>query len=493
MGSSSSKEEYNSSGNKKGNYKLDSKVEIVAKEFLNINYNKNDKKETKFTPKQNNIIEEKNHNNLANQKFLFKGPKNCTLIVHKNDGLNDFILEMNLTKTNKNIFSKQPEFILILDVSGSMSSCVHELVSNIIPRGLNLLNYSDNDTIHLITFESYANSFDKTVGELKSDYSIQGQGGTNMSGVYCHLEKILKKGGENNYRILVLSDGDIGDQDKTVKESERIKQFLKNKNYSISVGSIRYNSGSGQPDTKAISSVLRLNTDTTKTKVLTEVSSSDSSESISQTIYELFKDDYFEADYYIESDKIKFRIDPLDEPKNRVKLNEGNNVIFADKSPIIENVGIYEGNKLKYTKDDFKNGYKIDYQNYNSLLGAKIDMTVRKVRINKTLGSKEALEENKKMINYFENFEKNLEGNKNKEAIIATELKRTNELDITKYDNNELAQFIGVGRNVTPIDDFLNKFLKIDKREEKNVNDFVNNVLQDEGRIDLALEKWFYS
>ena len=32
-----------------------------------------------------------------------------------------------------------------------------------------------------------------------------------------------------------------------------------------------------------------------------------------------------------------------------------------------------------------------------------------------------------------------------------------------------------------------------DKREEKNVNDFVNNVLQDEGRIDLALEKWFYS
>ena len=89
--------------------------------------------------------------------------------------------------------------------------------------------------------------------------------------------------------------------------------------------------------------------------------------------------------------------------------------------------------------------------------------------------------------------EKCLAGNENKEAIIATELKRTNELDITKYDNNELAQFIGVWRNVTPIDDFLNKFLKIDKREEKNVNEFVNNVLKDEGRIDLALEKWFYS
>ena len=183
----------------------------------------------------------------------------------------------------------------------------------------------------------------------------------------------------------------------------------------------------------------------------------------------------------------------MDEPKNRVKLNEGNNVIFADKSPIIENVGIYEGNKLKYTKDDFKNGYKIDYQNYNSLLGAKIDMTVRKVRINKTLGSKEALKENEKIINYFENFEKKLAGNINKEALVTKELKRTNELDITRYDNNELAQFIGVGRNITPINDFLNNYLKIDKREEKNVKDFSKNVFEDGVRIDLAFEKWFYS
>ena len=482
MGSSSSKDTSSSSSNKIVNYKPESKdaycfkqnINIVKKESLNINYNKN-----LTNPKE--------------KKFFFQGPKNCTLVVHKNDGLNDFILEMTLTKANSNNFTKQPEFVLILDVSGSMCSCVHNLVTNIIPRGLNLLNYSDNDVIHLITFESYANSFDKTVGELKSDNSIQGDGGTNMSGVYGHLEKILKKGADKNYRILVLSDGDISDQDKTVKESEKIKQFLNGKNYSISVGSIRYNSGSGQPDTKAISSVLRLNTDTTKTKVLTEVSSSDSNESVSQTIYELFKDDYFESDYYIESDTIKFKIDVLDDPKNRVKLNEGKNLIFADKSPILENVGIYENNQLKYTKDDFKNGYKIDYQNYNKLLGTKIDMTIRKVRINKTLGSKEALKENEKIINYFENFEKKLAGNINKDALVAKELKRTNELDITRYDNNELAQFIGVGTNITPINDFLNKYLKIDNRQEKNVKDFSKNVFEDGVRIDLAFEKWFYS
>ena len=72
-------------------------------------------------------------------------------------------------------------------------------------------------------------------------------------------------------RIIIIED-----QEKTVNEAEKNKNLIMNNNYSISVGSIRYNSGLGEPDTRAISSVLRLNTDNTKTKVLTEVSSSDS-------------------------------------------------------------------------------------------------------------------------------------------------------------------------------------------------------------------------
>ena len=82
--------------------------------------------------------------------------------------------------------------------------------------------------------------------------------------------------------------------------------------------------------------------------------------------------------------------------------------MFLDKNPSLENIGIYEGGLLKYTKADFKNGYKLNYSNYNEILGAKITMAVRKVRINKTLGSKMALAENQKIINYFENFEKRL-------------------------------------------------------------------------------------
>ena len=61
-----------------------------------------------------------------------------------------------------------------------------------------------------------------------------------------------------------------------------------------------------------------------------EVSSSDSNETVSQKIIELFKDDYFQSDFLMQSDKIKFRIDPWNEGSNTVKLNEGKNIIFAD-------------------------------------------------------------------------------------------------------------------------------------------------------------------
>jgi hypothetical protein len=488
----------NSSNNRK--YDLDNSISLnnnfSNNNINNIYNNKNSNNNINNNNNQNSKddISLKVYNKNDNKKFEFNGPKSYNLIVHRNDGMNDFIIEMTLTKYDKNNINKKAEFIMILDVSGSMSGHVHKIVSNIIPKGLNLLNYSDNKVIHLITFESYVNYYRKTINELKNDYSLEGSGGTKMANVYDKIREILNNNNNgNNFRILVLSDGLIDDQERTVNEAEKIKQFVKNNNYSISVGSIRYNSGYGQPDTRAISSVLRLNTDNSKTRVLTEVSSSDSNESISQKIYELFKDDYFESDFSIQSDKIKFRIDPWNEGTNKVKLNEGKNIIFADKNPTMEDVGIYEDGELKYKKDDFKNGYKLTYSNYNALLGAKIKMTSRKVRINKTSGSKEALEENKKIINYFEVFEKKLEGNKNKEAIIAKELKTTNELDIKNYNNNQLAQFIGVDNNMVPITDFLKECIQIDEKDEDNINDFVGNVLGDGLKIDKAFEKLFKS
>lgn len=300
-----------------------------------------------------------NNNDITNKNYTFSGPKSYNLVVHRNDGMNDYIIEMTLSKFDKKKTHTQAEFIMILDVSGSMEQYVHNLVVNIIPKGLNLLNYKDDEHIHLITFESDVKLYDMTVGQLKNNNSIQGSGNTYMANVYNYVKSVLNQNqNKKNFRILVLSDGEVWDQDETKNQAEILKTYLDVCDFSISVGSIRYNSGCGGADTKAISSVLILNTDNNKSRVLTEVSHDDSNESIAQKIYELFKDDVFETDFTLKSDKIKFRIDPWKEGKNEVKLNKGKNIIFADKNPTIEDVGIFEEGKLKYTKNDFKNGYK---------------------------------------------------------------------------------------------------------------------------------------
>ena len=233
-------------------------------------------------------------------------------IVHRNDGMNDFIIEMNITKSNNQIFSKEVEFIMILDKSGSMGDQVHRLISRIIPSALNLLNYGDNDIIHLITFESKVYLYNLTVKELKNNNNIVGSGGTSMGDVYKLVRSIFDKNqNKSNFRILALSDGMIEDQEKTKNEAEILKTFIDATNFSISAGSIRYNTGYGQPDTKALSSVLLLNTDNSKSQILTEISSSLTNQEISQKIYDLFKNDYFESNFTLKSEKIKFRIDPL--------------------------------------------------------------------------------------------------------------------------------------------------------------------------------------
>ena len=440
----------------------------------------------------NNISSSNKNICLNNRKYFFNNEKGMNFIVHRNDGMNDFIIEMNITKSDNKNLSKDVEFIMILDKSGSMDDQVHRLVSRIIPRALNLLNYTDNDIIHLITFESNAYLYNMTVKELKNNNNITGSGGTHMADVYKLVRSIFdQKQNKTNFRILALSDGMIDDQEKTKNEAEILKTFIDATDFSISAGSIRYDSGYGTPDTKALSSVLLLNTDNSKSQVLTEISSSLKDEEISQKIFELFKNDYFESNFTLKSEKIKFRIDPWKDGKNEIKLNEGKNFVWADKNPSLENVGIYEGGKLKYKKEDFKNGYKIKYSNYNGLLGVKLNMTARKVRINKTSGSQAALEENKKIIDYYNKFEKSLEENKNKETQITKELKMANELNISNYNNNQLAQFIGVENNFIPITQFLSDVIKIEEKDEKDIKTFVGNALGDGLMIDKAFEKLF--
>ena len=62
---------------------------------------------------------------------------------------------------------------------------------------------------------------------------------------------------------------------------------------------------------------------------------------------------------------------------------------------------------------------------------------------------------------------------------------------MSKYDNNQLVQFIGVDNNMVPITDFWKDCLQFDEKDEENINEFVWYVLGDGMKIDLEFEKIF--
>ena len=141
----------------------------------------------------------------------------CTF--YQNGGMNEYICQLDVNIPN----SAPPEFIFIIDKSGSMGSTYNYIISKTIPEVLNSLGYKDRK-IHLITFDDDVNYLNVSQSELRK---INGKSGgrTYMSKSYQYLETILYSlaGKCNNLRILAI-----------LMESFMIKMILnKEENYYI--------------------------------------------------------------------------------------------------------------------------------------------------------------------------------------------------------------------------------------------------------------------
>ena len=81
--------------------------------------------------------------------------ENVILFAHKCN--KDYVNEINISESliNAKTNSAFAEFIVILDISGSMGYNVNRIITKILPNMLTKLNYQDDDIIHLITFDSW--------------------------------------------------------------------------------------------------------------------------------------------------------------------------------------------------------------------------------------------------------------------------------------------------------------------------------------------------
>ena len=179
------------------------------------------------------------------------------IVFHENKNMNEYIAKIEIP-----IPKGPPEFVFIIDSSGSMIGFFEVIIKEIIPDVLKKLKF-EQEKIHLITFSDQVNYYNLTIDELINS-DIKFGGGTFMSGVYDKLEDVFKnfEGKNTDIRIFTISDGVIFDQKETKEKGDKFfNEFSKNFKKSITINSqcLRLKTSEyTDPDTEALCSILRL-------------------------------------------------------------------------------------------------------------------------------------------------------------------------------------------------------------------------------------------
>ena len=315
----------------------------------------------------------------------------CTF--YHNKGMNEYICKLNVNLRNL----ASPEFIFIVDKSGSMGSYFNYIISKSIPNVLNSLGYK-NKKIHLITFDDKAYYFNIYQSDLKK-LNLNSGGRTYMSKSYEILEEkfnSLKKEC-NNLRILAISDGILHDQKETQQKGQLLYEKYKNI-FNINSQSIRlYTNSKEKPDTSGIISFLKFN----NVKGCELIShEADKIRDLEKVIISLFKDDGLNGNYFkINGDNVNLKNFPWEKSSNSLPLKNGDYTFFSDKIK-----PLYISNEKKIISIKCKEGNNINNSNYESIVGKeKISNIFQLFKFNKSLNTNESKNENKLILDYFDN------------------------------------------------------------------------------------------
>ena len=332
--------------------------------------------------------------------------------------------EINISKSliNAKTNSASAEFIIILDISGSMGSNVNRIITKILPNMLTKLNYLDDDIIHLITFESCVEYHQMTKKQLENS-TIKDGGRTYMREVFDELSNIILTK-QTCFRILTISDGYVGDQTETLQKGSEFAAKIKGK-YSINSQAVRFFTSSSQPDTTALSSVLQLNT--VKKSTLIDIDSNQDDNKIVDILYSLFIDD-LDSNIKLQSKTNNLRIDPWAVPVKEIKLIPGKNVIWSS---------VPDGLELLIWKKDVhpvkvEKAAEVSKDNYKEILGEKIDCYIQKLKVLKVVGTEQAKKEMDDIIKSFHSIE----------PVSAKMEQIRNENNIDHLDNEQKAEYL---------------------------------------------------
>ena len=357
-----------------------------------------------------------------------KTEENVILFAHKCN--KDYVNEINISKSliNAKTNSASVEFIVILDISGSMDYNVNRIITKILPNMLTKLNYLDDDIIHLITFEDIVEYHPMTKKQLEKS-TIRSMRDDDMREAFNVLDNIILTK-QTCFRILTISDGNVFDQKETLQKGSEFAAKIKGK-YSINSQAVRFFTSLSQPDTTALSSVLQLSTVGKPT--LIDIDSHQDDNKIVDILYSLFIDD-LDSNIKLQSKTNNLRIDPWAVPVKEIKLNPGKNVIWSSVPDGLELlIGKKDVHPVKVEK-----AAEVSKDNYKEILGEKIDCYIQKLKVLKVVGTEQAKKEMDDIIKYFHSIE----------PVSAKMEQIRNENNIDHLDNEQKAEYL---RNVDDI------------------------------------------
>ena len=322
----------------------------------------------------------------------------------------NYLCKINLPDNVSGTSSSDFTTIIILDNSGSMYGSMNIITKMFLPELFSKLHYKDNQTITFITFSNISEIATYDFSELKKGLDIDPNGATYMKPALENLKYFLENFNINkSIRILTISDGELFDQEGTVKYSNEIVNTIKTKELLVNSQAIRFFTSSCQPDTRGLSSCLQFS-NITNPKLIDIKAENYKFENYD----EIFSSDGFENNIVLKCENDSIKVEPWENYTNKINIRKGENIFWLKKE---EGDKLLKGDnllKVDDLKDDKKISLKVNLKdkislnNYQNIISDKIDFYMKKLKILKVLGSKQSIEEMDKIINFFEDFENKL-------------------------------------------------------------------------------------
>ncbi len=328
------------------------------------------------------------------------------------------------------VSSYVPEFVIIMDVSGSMQDVINNYIKTIIPGVLSNLNYRTK-IVTLITFATNSQVYNYNINQFKSS-NINSGGTTLVSEAFQNLKSYFSKfSNKKSLRILTISDGQIFDKDSAIT--------IINDIYSTYYGKFPINSrcvrvGNVEADTRIFLNILRLIYPSTPTKILNVEKTKQNSEII-RKMTEMFEEDGIGDILWITSEIKNIRENPYSDYTDEVPfINDGRKFIILKKMDNFNTLYVkdIDGNILKTieVKKSEKNDDSTGHKNYYNSL-------VQKYIYNKINNSSKAINENLKIKKFFEETEAS-----SSEKKFCSKIETIDKKNLSILSDEELQQFI---------------------------------------------------